>query len=238
MDQSVNLAVAFGAGVASFIAPCTLALVPAYVLYLGGLTLSDGDASSARATRGATLRSVLAFTLGFTSVFVLLGASLGALTQTLTDHSVWLNRVGGTLIILLGLMALGLLRIPLAQRGFAFRPQVSRQLHVAGAFLVGGTFAVSWVPCVGPILGAILVLAATTASVGEGALLLLAYALGMMLPFAAAGAFSGWTRTLLQRHGHALNYATHAGGVLLIALGIVVFTNLMPVIARYIPIGV
>ncbi|MCY4112772.1 MAG: sulfite exporter TauE/SafE family protein [Chloroflexi bacterium] len=238
MDQSVNLAVAFGAGVASFIAPCTLALVPAYVLYLGGLTLSDGDAAGARATRGATLRSVLAFTVGFTSVFVILGASLGALTQTLADHSVWLNRVGGTLIILLGLMALGLLRVPLAQRGFAFRPQVSSQLHVAGAFLVGGTFAVSWVPCVGPILGAILVLAATTASVGEGALLLLAYSLGMMLPFAAAGAFSGWTRALLQRHGQALGYATHAGGILLIALGIVVFTNLMPVIARYIPIGV
>ena len=238
MDQSVNLAVAFGAGVASFIAPCTLALVPAYVLYLGGLTLSDGDAAGARATRGATLRSVLAFTLGFTAVFVILGASLGALTQTLADHSVWLNRVGGGLIILLGLMALGLLRIPVAQRGFAFRPQVSGQLHVAGAFLIGGTFAVSWIPCVGPILGAILVLAATTASVGEGALLLLAYSLGLMLPFAGAGAFSGWTRALLQRHGHALNYATQAGGLLLIALGIIVFTNLMPVIAQYIPIGI
>lgn len=238
MDQSVNLAVAFGAGVASFIAPCTLALVPAYVLYLGGLTLSDGEAVGARATRGATLRSVLAFTLGFTAVFVILGASLGALTQTLADHSVWLNRIGGSLIIILGLMALGLLRIPVAQRGFAFRPRVSGQLHVAGAFLIGGTFAVSWVPCVGPILGAILVLAATTASVGEGALLLLAYSLGLMLPFAGAGAFSGWTRALLQRHGHALNYATQTGGILLIALGIVVFTNLMPVIAQFIPIGV
>ncbi len=238
MDQSLNLAVAFGAGAASFIAPCTLALVPAYVLYLGGLTLSDSDAAGARASRGATLRSVLAFTLGFTAVFVILGASLGALTQTLADHSVWLNRVGGALIILLGLMTMGLLRLPVAQRGFIVRPRVSRELHVAGSLLIGGAFALSWVPCVGPILGAILVLAATTASVGEGALLLLAYSLGLMLPFAAAGAFSGWTRALLQRHGQALNYATHVGGVLLIALGIVVFTNLMPVIARYIPIGV
>ncbi len=238
MDQSLNLAVAFGAGAASFIAPCTLALVPAYVLYLGGLTLSDSDAAGARATRGATLRSVLAFTLGFTGVFVILGASLGALTQTLADHSVWLNRVGGALIILLGLMTVGLLRLPVAQQGFIVRPRVSRQLHVAGSLLIGGAFALSWVPCVGPILGAILVLAATTASVGDGALLLLAYSLGLMLPFAAAGAFSGWTRALLQRHGHALNYATHVGGALLIALGIVVFTNLMPVIARYIPIGV
>ncbi len=238
MDQSLNLVVAFGAGAASFIAPCTLALVPAYVLYLGGLTLSDSDAAGARASRGATLRSVLAFTLGFTAVFVILGASLGALTQTLADHSVWLNRVGGALIILLGLMTMGLLRLPVAQRGFIVRPRVSRELHVAGSLLIGGAFALSWVPCVGPILGAILVLAATTASVGEGALLLLAYSLGLMLPFAAAGAFSGWTRALLQRHGQALNYATHVGGVLLIALGIVVFTNLMPVIARYIPIGV
>ena len=77
-----------------------------------------------------------------------------------------------------------------------------------------------------------------TASVGEGALLLLAYSLGLMLPFAGAGAFSGWTLALLQRHGHALNYATQAGGILLIALGIIVFTNLMPVIVQFIPIGV
>ncbi len=236
MDQPLNLAVAFAAGLGSFFAPCTLALVPAYVVYLGGFTLTS-DVNGATRTRGPTLRHVLAFTVGFTAVFVTLGASLGALTQALADQSVWLNRVGGTLIILLGLMALGLLRAPVAQRGFAINPRISQRLRTLGALLVGGAFAVSWVPCVGPILGAILVLAATTASVGDGALLLFAYALGLMVPFAAAGAFSGWTRALLQRYGNALSYTTYASGVLLIALGIVVFTNLMPVIARYVPIG-
>lgn len=237
MDQPLNLGLAFVAGVASFIAPCTLALVPAYLAYLAGFTLSDQAAASRTRVQAATVLNVTLFALGFTAVFVVLGSSLGALSSFAGDQIVWLNRIGGLLIIGFGLMTLGLLRVPLLERGWTVDDRFARRLRYAGSLMVGGTFAVGWIPCVGPILGAILVLAATTASAGTGALLLTAYSLGIMLPFVLAGAFSGWTRVLLRRYGRALQYTSAGGGVLLIALGVIVFTNLMPVIASLVPMG-
>jgi len=237
VDQSLNVGLAFIAGVASFIAPCTLALVPAYLAYLAGFTLSDPSTASSRRLQAATVFNVALFALGFTSVFVLLGSSLGAISSIAGDQAVWLNRIGGLLIIGFGLMTLGLLRVPVLERGFTVDARFARRLSYAGSLIVGGTFAVGWIPCVGPILGAILVLAATTASAATGAVLLTAYSLGIMLPFVLAGAFSGWTRVLLRRYGRALQYTSAGGGVLLIALGVIVFTNLMPVIASLVPMG-
>lgn len=238
MDQSINVGLAFIAGVASFIAPCTLALVPAYLAYLAGFTLSDPSTASSRRLQTATVLNVALFALGFTSVFVVLGSSLGAISSIAGDQAVWLNRIGGLLIIGFGLMTLGLLRVPVLERGFTVDDRFARRLSYVGSLIVGGTFAVGWIPCVGPILGAILVLAATTASAATGAVLLTAYSLGIMLPFVLAGAFSGWTRVLLRRYGRALQVAGASGGVLLIALGVIVFTNLMPVIASAVPMGV
>ena len=238
MDQPLNVGLAFIAGIASFIAPCTLALVPAYLAYLAGFTLSDRAAAGRAQVQAATVLNVTLFAVGFTSVFVVLGSSLGALSSFAGDQAVWLNRIGGLLIIGFGLVALGLLRVPVLERGFTVDDRFARRLRYAGSFVVGGTFAVGWIPCVGPILGAILVLAATTGSAASGAVLLTAYSLGIMLPFVLAGAFSGWTRALLRRHGRSLQVAGAGGGVLLIALGVIVFTNLMPVIASLAPMGV
>ena len=238
MEQSLNVGVAFVTGIASFIAPCTLALVPAYLAYLAGYTLTDQRSVPSRRQQAATVLNVALFTVGFTSVFVVLGSSLGALSSFAGDQAVWLNRIGGLLIIGFGLVALGLVRVPMLERGFVVDDSFARRLRYAGSLLVGGTFAVGWIPCVGPILGGILVLAATTGSAGSGAVLLTAYSLGIMAPFVLAGVFSGWTRELLRRHGRALQYATAAGGVLMIALGVIVFTNLMPVIASLAPVVV
>ncbi len=238
MEQSLNVGVAFVTGIASFIAPCTLALVPAYLAYLAGYTLTDQRSVPSRRQQAATVLNVALFAVGFTSVFVVLGSSLGALSSFAGDQAVWLNRIGGLLIIGFGLVALGLLRVPMLERGFVVDDSFARRLRYAGSLLVGGTFAVGWIPCVGPILGGILVLAATTGSAGSGAVLLTAYSLGIMVPFVLAGVFSGWTRELLRRHGRALQYATAAGGVLMIALGVIVFTNLMPVIASLAPVVV
>ena len=238
MEQSLNVGVAFVTGIASFIAPCTLALVPAYLAYLAGYTLTDQRSVPSRRQQAATVLNVALFAVGFTSVFVVLGSSLGALSSFAGDQAVWLNRIGGLLIIGFGLVALGLLRVPMLARGFVVDDSFARRLRYAGSLLVGGTFAVGWIPCVGPILGGILVLAATTGSAGSGAVLLTAYSLGIMAPFVLAGVFSGWTRELLRRHGRALQYATAAGGVLMIALGVIVFTNLMPVIASLAPVVV
>ena len=238
MLGDVSIYAAFGAGIISFVAPCTLALVPAFLAYLAGFTLSDASGAGPARIRMAMILNTVAFVLGFTAVFVLIGSALGALSHAIGSSSVWLNRVGGVLVIGFGLATLGLIRVPLLERGFSVRTDFARQMRYLGSFLVGATFAVGWVPCVGPILGAIFVLAGTSGAVQQGATLLFAYSLGMMLPFLAAGVFTGWTSALLRRHGRALTYTSYAGGVLLIALGIIVFTNLMPVLARYLPLGV
>ena len=235
MTNSVSLAAAFGAGIVSFLAPCTLALVPAFLLYLASFTLTDPAAAKARRLRLATLLNTLLFALGFTTVFVLLGSSLGALSNALHTNSIWLNRVGGLLIIAFGLVTLGLLKIPSLERGFTMQTQWAPRLRYLGSFLVGAAFAVGWVPCVGPVLAAVLVLAGTTGSAAAGALLLGAYSAGLMLPFIGAGLFAGWTSELLRKHGRALQLLTCAGGVLMIALGIIVFTNLMSKLAGYLP---
>ena len=238
MVDSVSIYAAFGAGVISFVAPCTLALVPAFLAYLAGFTLSDPTDASRSKVRWATVLNTLTFVLGFTTVFVALGSSLGTLSHAVGTSSPWLLRVGGVVVIIFGLATLGLIRLPMLERGFVIKTDFARNLRYLGSFLVGATFAVGWVPCVGPILGGILVLAGTSGSAEQGALLLLAYSLGLMLPFMGAGIFAGWTTTLMRRHGRILQYANYVGGVLLISLGVIVFTNLLPTIAQYTPIGV
>lgn len=232
---SVNIAVAFGAGVTSFLLPCCLALVPAFLSYLAGFTLSEAHKADAKSVRTATILNTAMFVLGFTLVFVALGSALGALSLVVGSSTVWLNRVGGVLIIAFGLAMLGLLKIPALERGFTVQANFARKLRYVGSFIVGATFAVSWVPCVGPILGAIFVLAGTSGSAQQGALLLFAYSMGMMLPFLGAGVFTGWTSVLLRRHGRTLTYLNYVGGVLLITLGIAIFTNLLPLLTKYLP---
>ena len=236
MVDSVSLYAAFGAGIISFVAPCTLALVPAFLAYLAGFTLSNPGNASASRVRLATILNTITFVAGFTTVFVALGSSLGTLSQAVGSSTPWLLRIGGVLVIGFGLVTLGLIKIPMLERGLVIRTDFAKNLRYVGSFLVGATFAVGWVPCVGPILGGILVLAGTSGSAEGGALLLFAYSLGMMLPFLAAGIFTGWTSSLMRRHGRILQYTNYVGGLLLISLGIVVFTNLLPVLTRYIPI--
>jgi len=239
MTDSIGILAAFGAGVLSFLAPCTLALVPGYVSYLAGFTLAPagGTAATATATRVATFSNTLIFAIGFISVFVVLGASLGALSQALSGFGTWLNRVSGVFIIGLGLVTLGLVRVPAFERGIGLRFRPGANLRYIGSFLVGATFAVGWTPCVGPVLGAIFALAGSSGSIFGGTTLLTSYALGLMLPFIAAGAVTGWTSWLLRRHGRLLSYANVVAGILLIGLGITLFTGLLPVLAGRLALG-
>jgi len=209
----------------------------------------------------------LAFVIGFGAIFTLLGSAAGLLGQNLNNYLPLIQRLGAVLLAIFGLTTLGIIgwivnRIRANERLIA-NPAVAALVDILGflnalmyterrvtelhkvkrgwgylsSALMGVSFSAGWVPCVGPILGAILVLAATTASAATGAVLLTAYSLGIMLPFVLAGAFSGWTRVLLRRYGRALQYTSAGGGVLLIALGVIVFTNLMPVIASLVPMG-
>lgn len=239
MADPITFLAAFGAGVVSFIAPCTLALVPGYIAFLGGFTVAEagGPSASVTSTRTATFVNTLLFALGFTTVFVALGASLGALSQTLIAYQVWLNRIAGALLIALGLLTMGLLRLSFLKKGFGVNLAAARKLRFFGAFAVGAAFAVGWTPCVGPVLAGIFVLAGASGSITQGALLLAAYSAGLMLPFLAAGLANGWTSWLLRKHGRWLDTATKVSGVLLVLLGIALFTGLLGTLSGYLALG-
>jgi cytochrome c-type biogenesis protein len=210
---SLGLFVAFAAGLLSFLSPCVLPLVPSYIGFLTGMSLPE---MSGR--RRVALAHALLFVLGFSLVFVLLGASATALGRALNYYQVWLQRIGGVLIIAFGLVCLGVIK-----GGFLSqerRVQVERKpVGYLGSALVGIAFGAGWTPCIGPVLGAILGLAATSQDLVRGTLLLAAYSAGLAVPFLVAAAaldsFLGW----FQRFRRYLPWVMRASGVLLIFVG-------------------
>jgi cytochrome c-type biogenesis protein len=187
---TLGIVVAFVAGVLSFLSPCVLPLVPSYIGFLTGMTLPEIGTR-----RRAALLHALLFVLGFSLVFILLGATATALGRALGYYQVWLQRAGGVLIILFGLLCLGVLSArPLLSE---HRMQLEQKpLGYLGSAVVGMAFAAGWTPCIGPVLGGILGLAATSTDVTRGMLLLAVYSAGLALPFLLAAiaveSFLGW----------------------------------------------
>ena len=234
--QSVTLLAAFLAGVLSFVSPCVLPLIPGYVSFVSGVTLDDMRGGAvAVAPPGMRRRAVgmsLAFVLGFSLVFVALGASASVIGALLMEHLTLLGKVAGVVIILFGLHMMGVLRI-----GWLYnekRMQTSRKpAGFFGAVLVGIAFAFGWTPCIGPILAAILAVAATQESVGEGVKLLAVYSAGLGVPFIATSLaidrfFAASAR--IRKHYHAIEVVS---GGLLIAVGVLIFTNRFTIIAQF-----
>lgn len=221
-QQNLSLGLAFLAGLTSFFAPCVTVLVPAFLSHMAGVSLSDlqsGDHS-----RQKTLfLNTLFFILGFTLIFVLLGASIGFLSTFIRGFQTWIGRIGGVVIIYLGLASLKLVPSPFA-RLHAGLP-VKSSVGYLSSVMVGSAFAIGWTPCVGPVLAAILVLAGTTASIASGVSLLLAYSVGLMLPFLIVGLFTARSAKFLSAHPKFINTASVMGGIILIILGILVFTG-------------
>lgn len=221
---SVGWAVAFGAGVLSFFSPCTVPLVPGY------LSLISGSAGSAALPGGQVrteraLRTALLFVLGFVVVFVLLGVVAALLGGLVGPARRLVNQVAGGLMILMGLFVLNVLRVPALSRDRRFDLGGRPLGGPAAPTVLGMAFAFGWTPCVGPILAAILFYAGTVDTLGEGALLLLLYALGMAVPFIALGAgVSRMLRVLgwAKRHHRLINWTS--GGVL-IGMGLLFLTN-------------
>jgi cytochrome c-type biogenesis protein len=231
MDSSnLSLVVAFGAGVLSFASPCVLPLVPAYVGHLAGQTLDKEGASRAK-----TLSHALAFVLGFSLVFVALGTTaslIGGLAQDVFKSTPF-RIVAGAILIVMGLHMTGVIRITALYRDTRFHMKPNRRWGLASSALVGIIFASGWTPCIGPILGAILVYAGMDGTVAQGALLLAAYSLGLGVPFLVAGyALQGATRVIrrLNRHAHAVELTS---GGLMVAMGVLVMFNVMTWIAAW-----
>jgi len=222
-----SFALAFVAGLLSFLSPCVLPLIPSYVGFLTGLTLEELEVR-----RGTALAHALWFVAGFSLIFIALGATASALGVLLLRSQVWIGRIGGVVVILFGLYLLGVLRPALLMR--ERKVQLARKpLGYLGSAFVGVTFGAAWTPCIGPILGAILTLAAAQASVGHGAALLTAYSAGLALPFVvtalALDRFLAW----FQRFRPYLVWVERIAGGLLILLGLLLVTDRFTLLASW-----
>ena len=224
---SVGLTISFTAGVLSFLSPCVLPLIPSYVSFITGLSLDDVQQS-----RRATLVHALLFIAGFTMVFMALGATATVFGRLFFQQRDWVGRVGGVLVILLGLYLLGVLNIGALGR--------ERRVHIAdkplgylGTVLVGMAFAAGWTPCIGPILGAVLTYTASSADLNRGLLLLFAYSLGLAVPFLLAALMIDRFMVLFKRYRGALVWMSRISGVLLIVIGVLMITGSMTVLTTW-----
>lgn len=224
---TIPLLVAFLAGLVSFLSPCVLPLIPGYLAYLAGATIGAG----ATKQRAIFLNS-LAFVLGFGLVFALLGVLLNTLLSAIAyDVQIWLSRIGGVLIIIFGLYLTGLIKIPFLDREHKLNIHSRCTSRYLTSAMFGAAFAAGWTPCVGAVLGAILGLAATQP--GLAFTLLLSYSAGFGLPFLVVGLFTAQAADLINRYEQWAIYINRAFGVLLIILGVLIFTQTLNRLANF-----
>ena len=229
--DNVSLVAAGAAGVVSFLSPCVLPLVPGYLSFVSGISYEEMAGETPDPSRRADLiRTVTAnaavFVLGFATVFVALGASATAVGQFLVGSSAWFTKIAGAVIILFGLHISGVLRIPFLYREKRIQTENAPR-SLIGAYAVGMAFAFGWSPCIGPILGAVLTMAATRETVMQGAGLLAVYSLGLGIPFLAAAIGVNYLLAFTARFRRHVRAAEVAGGVLLVAVGLLVFFDRM-----------
>lgn len=237
MPDTVSLLAALSAGVVTFLSPCVLPLIPGYLAFMTGMTTSELSDDSRRTS--SVLVPALLFVAGFSIVFVGLGVSASALGGFLSENRQLLETVAGVLVIALGFFMLGIVKVPWLYGEARFEMQKARRFGSAAALVMGMAFAFGWSPCVGPILGSILMMAASSAEVGRGALLLAAYSVGLGVPFIAVALLLGRVKPLLSwlnRHALAIN---RVAGVVLIALGVLIITGwigaVVGFLSRFIP---
>jgi cytochrome c-type biogenesis protein len=226
--SQVTVGLAFLAGLASFLSPCVFSLVPAYVGYLGGRAAGGENVSN----RWLTFRHGLAFVLGFSLVFVLFGVAFAFAGGLLYDFRIWLTRAGGLVVIIFGLHMIGLLKIPLLNYDTRVAEAPDRKWGYLSSALMGIFFSAGWSPCVGPVLGTILTFAFNGGSIPLGATLLSAYSTGLAIPFLIAALGIGWVTTILQKYNKVMRYVEVAMGVILLIVGVMLFTGAFALIAQ------
>jgi len=231
-EQNVSLFLAFSAGVLSFASPCILPLIPSYVTYITGLSLERLKTEGEKGHRMETFFHSLAFVLGFSIVFISLGASASLLGQVMARHQTLLRKVGGVIVVIFGLHFSGLINIRFLQ---VYKKAELKEKPVGylGSVIIGLVFGAGWTPCIGPILASILLYAGTAETMTRGITLLTAYSLGLGIPFiisaVAINSFLSFFQGIV-RHMRAL---TVISGILLILIGILIYTNSLTSISTY-----
>jgi cytochrome c-type biogenesis protein len=221
--SGIGLIAAFLAGAVSFVSPCVLPLVPGYVSYVAGHTAGTMDIEPSDRRRQA-ISMGLYFVVGFSTIFMVLGASATALGQMLLSYRYELNFVGGAIVILFGLFMIGMAKITMMQREFRFRLSVPGGRPLS-AYVLGLAFGFGWTPCIGPILGAILTASAASATVPEGVALLAIYSAGLGFPFLFAAAFTDRLTRRLRTIGQIGRRLHQVAGLVMVAMGIAMMTG-------------
>ena len=230
--ESVNILTAFAFGLLSFISPCVLPIVPGYISFISGVSFDEmQNADNRSAVRKRIAMNCLFFILGFSLVFIGLGASATVVGQFLHDQINVISKIAGVIIIIFGLHMIGIFKIPFLN--YEKRFNTSKPIGLFGAFVVGLAFAFGWTPCIGPQLAAILTIASQQATVWKGITLLSIYSLGLGVPFLAAGLsltlfYNAFNK--LKRHLHKVEVV---GGVLLVLVGVLIMTNYLTILSGY-----
>ncbi len=229
MEQNISLSIAFAAGFLSFIAPCALPLVPSYLSYITGLTFKDLTGGGVKVL---TMKHSLLFIAGFSTVFILLGATASSLGNMLREYQNILRWIGGIIIIFFGLYIMGLLKLNFLSKSKKFE-FANKPPGLLGSYLVGSSFAIGWTACVGPILGTILFYAGSTGTVSQGVILLTAYSLGLGIPFFITSLTVNSFLSAFKRIQKYMRLIEIISGIFLIIVGILILTNYFVILSSY-----
>ncbi len=225
--QTISVAVAFAAGLLSFLSPCVLPLVPVYATFISGLNIKEGLSenlvSGTKLNQYKTITNGVLFVLGFSLVFIALGASIAYVSSFFVDSAFWIEKIGGIVVIIFGLHIAGLLKIPRLERQVKFN--MMQNGKKAGPLVVGMSFGAGWTPCIGPILASILTLAASSSSTITGTMLLLVYSLGLAIPFIVCAVAIDRVMFILKRLQKRMNLIEKITGGLLIGVGVLLLSG-------------
>jgi len=222
--ETVSFSAAFIAGLLSFLSPCVLPLIPAYFSFITGYSLEELTGGSNEKIRKKVILSTCLFVVGFSLVFVSMGASASYLGGLMYTYKKFIRIIGGFLIIILGIHLTGFIRIP----GLDFEKRISvekKPLHFLGTLLIGMAFAAGWTPCIGPLLGSILIIAGNQETVWQGIVLLGVYSTGLALPFIVVSIFINFLLIFIKKASKVLKYVNIVAGVVLIIVGLILVSN-------------
>jgi cytochrome c-type biogenesis protein len=235
-SQDISFLIAFSAGFLSFVSPCVLPLIPSYLTYITGVSFKElTDAEIRAKLRWTTASHSFLFILGFSTIFILMGASASYLGQLLVQYQYWIMKGGGVLIIILGIQFTGVINIPFLQMERRFEMR-KKPLGYLGSFFVGIIFAAGWTPCIGPILSTILVYASTSRNFATGIILLTAYSLGLGVPFFLSSLAFNYFLSAFSRMKKYMRVITIVSGLFMIGIGVLLLTDTFREINSYLNI--